>query len=425
MSSLKDLIGEATEFQLQQEIDILEQLLTNVNTASFYDEWGPENVLNVYDPETGMEGIVVIDNTARGPGKGGIRMRDGLTPKEVFELARTMTWKCALADVPFGGAMGGINACPYSPNKLALVKAFARKISATAPSCWIAGPDIGIGEKELEVFVREIGHLRAATGKPIRMSGIPASLGTTGFGVGVCIESTLEFLSEVVPVQDSLDGLKVAIQGFGNVGSALAKYLMNKGATIVAVSDYWGGIYNPDGICMNDALKLAFAEDADHSVRSCKGTREISRDSILSVDCDILVPAAISDAITIDNVDQVRAKLIVEAANNPTTTKAEVALFKRGVLVIPDILANAGEVIGAYFEHRARNSDEAFAEIDSRIKENVRHVLEESIDDSEVILPRTAALMIASKRVKAAIRERKEELESASQRIIAPKVYRK
>jgi glutamate dehydrogenase (NAD(P)+) len=425
MSSLKGLTDTATEFQLQHEIDLLEQLLNNVNAASFYDGWGPENVLNVYDPETGMEGIVVIDNTARGPGKGGIRMREGLTPKEVFELARTMTWKCALADVPFGGAMGGINACPFSQNKLALVKAFARKVSATAPTYWIAGPDIGFGEKEVETFVREIGHLRAATGKPIRMSGIPTSLGTTGFGVGVCIETTLEFLSEFVPLQDSLDGLKIAIQGFGNVGSALAKYLMNKGATIIAVSDYWGGIYNPNGICMNDALKLAFAEDADHSVRNCKGTREISRDSILSVDCDILVPAAISDAITINNASQVRAKLIVEAANNPTTTEAEEALFKRGILVIPDVVANAGEVIGAYFEHRAKNSDEAFVEINSRIRKNVRHVLEESIGDSEVILPRTAAMIIASKRVRDAISEKKEEFERASQRIIAPKVYRK
>jgi glutamate dehydrogenase/leucine dehydrogenase len=257
------------------------------------------------------------------------------------------------------------------------------------------------------------------------MSGIPTSLGTTGFGVGVCIETTLEFLSEFVPLQDSLDGLKIAIQGFGNVGSALAKYLMNKGATIIAVSDYWGGIYNPNGICMNDALKLAFAEDADHSVRNCKGTREISRDSILSVDCDILVPAAISDAITINNASQVRAKLIVEAANNPTTTEAEEALFKRGILVIPDVVANAGEVIGAYFEHRAKNSDEAFVEINSRIRKNVRHVLEESIGDSEVILPRTAAMIIASKRVRDAISEKKEEFERASQRIIAPKVYRK
>jgi glutamate dehydrogenase (NAD(P)+) len=423
---LENLMETGIEYQLQHEIGLLETLLSNVNAASFCDEWGPENVLRVYDPKTGMEGIVVIDNTARGPGKGGIRMRSGLNSREVFNLARTMTWKCALADVPFGGAMGGIDACPYSPDRLTLIRAFARAVSPTTPSQWIAGPDMGIGENEIKAFVREVGHLKSATGKPVRMSGIPAKLGTTGFGVGVCIDSTLKFLSKIIPIQESLEGLRVAIQGFGHVGSSLAKYLMNRGALIIAVSDYWGGIYNPNGICMNDALKLAFAEDADHSVKNCKGTRVISRDKLLSVECDILVPAAISEAITMSNVERIHTKLIVEAAHNPTTAKAEEALFKKGILIIPDLLANAGDVISAYSEHRGRFSDEVFVEIDSKIRDNTRKVLEQSVDNDQVILPRTAALMIARKRIREAMDARIEQHEKAAERRIIPRrVYQK
>ena len=165
MSSLKGLTETGTEYQLQHEIGLLESLLTNVNAAAFCDEWGPENVLRVYDPKTSMEGIVVVDNTTRGPGKGGIRMRSGLTPREVFNLARTMTWKCALADVPFGGAMGGIDACPYSPDRLTLIRAFARAVSATTPTQWIAGPDMGIGENEIALPVPILGHDQAYLSK--------------------------------------------------------------------------------------------------------------------------------------------------------------------------------------------------------------------------------------------------------------------
>ena len=138
------------------QISVLEEMLENENIAAFTDRWGPEKVIRVYDPDIGMEGILVIDNTALGPGKGGMRIRAGVTPAEVFKLARTMTWKCALADLPFGGAKGGIIADPYSIDKIKYMKSFARAISPFVPNQWVSAPDMNVGEREIEAFVEEI-----------------------------------------------------------------------------------------------------------------------------------------------------------------------------------------------------------------------------------------------------------------------------
>ena len=388
------------------QISVLEEMLENENIAAFTDRWGPEKVIRVYDPDIGMEGILVIDNTALGPGKGGMRIRAGVTPAEVFKLARTMTWKCALADLPFGGAKGGIIADPYSIDKIKYMKSFARAISPFVPNQWVSAPDMNVGEREIEAFVEEIGDLRGATGKPERLGGIPHELGTTGFGVGVSIETTLEVISQVSPIQESLTDLKVAIQGFGNVGSELAKYLASKGAKIVGLSDYWGAVYNPNGIDVPKALKHAYATDEAHSIKNCKGVTEISRNDLLYVDCDILVPAAVANVITAENADRIKAKLVFEAANNPTTAQAEEMLFKRGVLVLPDMLVNPGGVIGSYVEFLGKGADEAFAMIDSKIRKNTRSVLEASINNETMTLPRSVAMKIAMERVSNAMRHR-------------------
>ena len=351
-----------------------------------------------------MEGILCIDNTALGPGKGGMRIREGVTPVEVFKLAKTMTWKCALADLPFGGAKGGINANPYAIDKIKYMQSFARSISVFYPSQWVSAPDMNVGEKEIEAFVEEIGDLKAATGKPEKLGGIPHELGTTGFGVGVSIETALEVLSQVVPIQDSLTGLKVAIQGFGNVGSELAKYLANNGAKVVGLSDFWGAVHNPKEIDLSNALKHSYATDEAHSLRHCKGVTEIPRDDLLYVDCDILVPAAVSKVITASNADRIKTKLVVEAANIPTTPEAEEMLFKRGILVLPDMLVNAGGVIGSYVEYLGKNADDAFAMIDSKIGGNTREVLETAINSETITLPRTVAMKIAMDRVSRAMR---------------------
>ena len=389
------------------QISVLEELLESVNITALEDRWGPEKVIRVYDPDIGMEGILCIDNTALGPGKGGMRIRAGVTPTEVFKLARTMTWKCALADLPFGGAKGGINADPYTIDKIKYMKSYARSISVFCPNQWVSAPDMNVGEREIEAFVEEIGDLKAATGKPEKLGGIPHELGTTGFGIGVSIETTLEVLSQVVPIQDSLQGLKVAIQGFGNVGSELAKYLANNGAKVVGLSDFWGAVYNPEGIDMAKALKHAYATDETHSLKYCKGSSEIPRDDLLYVDCDILVPAAVSKVINANNADLIKAKLVVEAANIPTTPEAEESLFKRGVLVMPDMLVNAGGVIGSYVEYLGKSADDAFAMIDSKIRKNTIEVLKTAINSETITLPRTVAMKIAMDRVSRAMRQRR------------------
>jgi len=365
--------------------------------------YGKYEVIRVYDPDIAMEGILVIDNTALGPGKGGMRIQAGVTPAKVFRLARTMTWKCALADLPFGGAKAGINANPYNIDKIRYIKSFARAISMFVPNHWISAPDMNVGEKEIEAFVAEIGDLKTATGKPERLGGIPHELGTTGFGVGVSIETTLGILSQVAPIQDTLPGLKVAIQGFGNVGSGLARYLSNKGAKIVGLCDYWGAAHNPKGIDIPHASKHAGATCEAQSIKHCKGTTEIPRNDFLYVDCDILVPAAISNVITIENEYMVKAKIIVEAANNPVSPLAEEMLFRRGVLTMPDILVNAGGVIGSYAEYLGKNADEAFAMIDSKIRKNTKHVIDASLNSETMTLPRITAMKIAMERLSKAM----------------------
>src|SRR5918992_3047256 len=231
------------------------------NNISF-DEWGPEKVLSVYDPDTGMRGALVIDNTAAGPGKGGIRFSTATNVGEVFRLARTMTWKCAAAGLPFGGAKGGIIADPNKVDRVAWMKSFAKMIRPYCPSQYIAATDVGTTELDMAVFAHEIGDMRACTGKPTEVGGIPHELGTTGYGVSVALEAALELLQD--PKNSTADNstsssskkeqrrdkqMRVTIQGFGNVGSFTARFLDDlAGIKIVGVSDVSGFIYDKDGL---------------------------------------------------------------------------------------------------------------------------------------------------------------------------------
>src|SRR5919109_4277645 len=227
------------------------------------DEWGPEKVLQVYDPDTGMKGVLVIDNTATGPGKGGIRFAETVTPLEVFRLARTMTWKCAAAGLPFGGAKGGIMADPNNVDRVAWMKSFAKMIRPYCPSQYIAATDVGTTELDMAIFAHEIGDMRACTGKPAEVGGIPHELGTTGYGVSIALEATLKLLQDLKSIDSSksIDNsisskkkkrdkeMRVTIQGFGNVGSFTARFLDDLvGIKIVGVSDVSGFIYNKDGL---------------------------------------------------------------------------------------------------------------------------------------------------------------------------------
>jgi glutamate dehydrogenase (NAD(P)+) len=213
------------------------------------DEWGPEKVLQVYDPDTGMKGILVIDNTSTGPGKGGIRFAETVIPQDVFRLARTMTWKCAAADLPFGGAKGGIIADPSKVDRVAWMRSFAKMIRPYCPTQYIAATDIGTSELDMAIFAHEIGDMHACTGKPAELGGIPHELGTTGYGVATALETSIEVLEKLDSTKNlpSKGQIKVAIQGFGNVGSFTARFLDSAGIKVVAISDVFGFIYNKDG----------------------------------------------------------------------------------------------------------------------------------------------------------------------------------
>ena len=378
------------------------------------DKFGPEYLVEVNDVKTGMQGFLVIDNMALGPGKGGIRMTPTVTMEEVFALARTMTWKNALADLPFGGAKGGIVFDPRGKSKeekRKIVQAYSRALKPFAPKYYIAAPDINTGEEEMQWFVEANGNWRSATGKPAnlcmevfpkgkgekgspaqRHCGIPHEFGSTGFGVAHATKVAAEHAGI------NIKGATVAIQGFGNVGEFTAKYLIEMGAKIVATSDAEGAVYNKNGFSFDDLV----------SCKREKGTvcridargKKIPHDKLFELPVDILIPAAIPDAITEKNYKSVQAKIIVEAANVPIAHDIEEKLYKKGVLIVPDIIANAGGVISSYAEYRGYNPKDMFRMVKSKIVKNTEIVLEDSKKSN--ISPRKAAMKIAQERVSAA-----------------------
>jgi glutamate dehydrogenase (NAD(P)+) len=419
------------------------------------DEWGPEKVLQVYDPDTGMKGVLVIDNTSTGPGKGGIRFAESVTPLEVFRLARTMTWKCAAAGLPFGGAKGGIVANPTAVDRVSWIKSFAKMIKPYCPSQYIAATDVGTTELEMAVFAHEIGDMRACTGKPLELGGIPHELGTTGYGVSVALEASLEVLdrlpsSNLTRVQSTFkelgDGSEggrnrtVTIQGFGNVGSFAAKFLDDlPRIKVVGVSDVSAFIYDRNGLniprLMTDMKgKIKLSElSRDYHISSSSTSEHRSsnpnnntarahqydirdKDEIFDVDADIFVPAALGGVINDKTAPKLRehgVKIIVEAANIPTLPSADEYLIKNGILIIPDFLANAGGVIGSFVEYQGRTEKEAFELIRYKITKNIRQVLVEalmqtgSVQDLEIVNPRKVAVELSQQVVYRAMLLRK------------------
>ncbi|MEM3824276.1 MAG: Glu/Leu/Phe/Val dehydrogenase [Candidatus Bathyarchaeia archaeon] len=371
----------------------------------FADEWGPEKIVYVYDPSVKMKGILVIDNTALGPGKGGIRMTPTVSVEEVFRLARVMTWKCALAELPFGGAKSGIMADPKrmtKEEKLSLVRAFAVALKPLSPSQYVAAPDINTGEEEMAVYALANGSLNSCTGKPSSMCirpgvkcGIPHEYGSTAYGV----LNTIIIASKHARLD--LKGATVAIDGFGNVGSSLAKFLVDYGVRIVAVSDSKGCIYNSDGL---NYEKLMKAKAEKGSVVNYERGQILRHEEIFTLPVEILVPASIPDVINDRNVDRIQAKIIVEAANIPAKYEVERILHEKGVLVVPDIVANAGGVISSYAEYIGENPDKMLEMVRKKISKNTHLILSESIKAK--VPPRDAALKIAQKRVKEAMKRK-------------------
>ncbi len=374
------------------------------------DEFGPEKVLEVYDPGVGMHGFLVIDNTALGPGKGGIRMTSTVTAEEVYRLARTMTWKNALAEIPFGGAKSGIVAEARNltgEDKKSLIQSFARAIRPLSPSLYIAGPDVGTGQEEMRWYAEANGSPKSCTGKPADMCvkpgeecGIPHEFGSTGFGVAHSAAEAATFCG--LDIKEA----SVAIEGFGNVGSFAARYLSELGTRIVAVSDRRGAIYNKKGLEVSASGGLIKIKEETGSVVNYKPGTALPANELFELEVDILIPAALSDAITPESVNKVKAMLIVEGSNIPMTPETEEILHKKGVLVVPDFVANAGGVISSYAEYRGYNPKRMFEIVKRKIQKNTRTVLEYAKERG--IKPRDAAMEIAVERVRKAMASRLE-----------------
>jgi glutamate dehydrogenase (NAD(P)+) len=352
------------------------------------DEWGPEKVLQVYDPDTGMKGVLVVDNTSTGPGKGGIRFAQSVTPLEIFRLARTMTWKCAAAGLPFGGAKGGIIADPNIVDRVSWMKSFAKMIRPYCPSQYIAATDVGTTELDMAIFAHEIGDMRACTGKPSELGGIPHELGTTGYGVSIALQTALNILKDLKIMQvPQKSQTRVVIQGFGNVGSFAARFLDQNGIKVVGVSDVSGFIYSKDENGLNipklmkdmkGKAKLSDLKDYGYDIRD--------KDEIFEIGLDIFIPAAMGGVINNNTASKLLGngiKMVVEAANIPTTSDAGEYLHKNKIWIIPDFLANAGGVIGSFVEYQGRTEKEAFDLIEYKITKNIKEVLTEAIMKEE------------------------------------------
>ncbi len=361
---------------------------------SFDDEWGPERVLEVYDPKTKVHGVVVVDNTARGPGKGGMRLVPDISVSEVAGLARAMTWKNALADIPFGGAKAGIRADPKKINKEQTIRAFARLLAPLIPKHYISGPDMNITEREMGWFSDELNDKNACTGKPSCMGGLPHELGSTGFGVVQATKVACEH-SNI-----SLSGASVAIEGYGNVGTFTHKFISELGAKVVAISDSQGTAFLQSGF---DYQKALTTKQQTGSITNYEGSKKMSASDLFKLDVDILIPGARPNVINEQNVSDVKAKLVVEAANLPIKPQYELELAKRNIMVVPDFVANAGGVISSYVEYIGGNPQDMFKMVEYKITTNTSKVIE----GANNLNLRDSALSIAQARVRDAMSYRK------------------
>src|SRR5687767_10265375 len=296
-------------------------------------------------------GYRVQYNVTLGPAKGGIRYHPDVTLDEVTALAAWMTWKCAVAQLPFGGGKGGIVCDPSRMSKREL-EALTRRyvaeiIDAIGPEKDVPAPDVNTNDQVMAWFMdtysMHVGHTETAvvTGKPVEMGGSLGRREATGRGVMIITREAAKHR------QLAIEGATVAIQGFGNVGSVSADLLTRIGARVVGVSDWKGGVYNAGGLDVPAMLKHV----AQHkTVDGFSGGQELTNEELLALDVDVLIPAALENQITEDNAAAVRAKIVIEGANGPTTPEAHQMLHDRGIFVVPDILANAGGVTASYFE---------------------------------------------------------------------------
>ena len=358
-----------------------------------------------------FSGYRVVHNTARGPGKGGIRFDLGVTPDEVRALAAWMTWKCAVVDLPFGGAKGGVHCDPFELSDRERERVMRRYTAAIAhslgPDRDVPAPDVNTNERSmawlLDTYSAHAGHTVPAvvTGKPIALGGSLGRREATGRGCMIAAIRALRYLGV------DTRAATVAVQGFGNVGSVAATMLADAGARGVGIGDRTGACFRQDGIDVDDAMAWTRGHG---TLEGYPNADPITNDELLTLSVDVLVPAALGNVITTRNAADIRARIVCEAANGPTTSAAEEILDDRGVLVIPDILANAGGVTVSYFEWVQNRTGFAWSE--REVNERLTGIMERAFDEvlgiatGRRISLRSAAYVLGVGRVATAMRLR-------------------
>ena len=373
-----------------------------------------------------FHGFRVLHNRVRGPGKGGIRYHPQVTEAEVAALAAFMTWKTAVVDIPFGGAKGGVVCDPktLSRNELRrITRRFVAELGdAIGPHTDIPAPDVYTDQQTMAWIYDTFdalhpgeNNLAVVTGKPVELGG---SLGREAATATGALYATQQLLKrEIVPGLQSIDGARVAIQGYGNAGATAARLFHDAGARIVAVSDSRGGISSESGL---DPRKALAQKNATGSVVDLPGTNAISNAQLLAIECDVLIPAALECQLRADNAGDVRARLVVEVANGPLTLAADAILQRDGVIVLPDIVANSGGVVVSYFEwvQNLENQRWDLEDVERRLKKKINRAVDDTVDcwiglnersgDGQSITPtlRDAALVSAIKRIATVVLQR-------------------
>jgi glutamate dehydrogenase (NAD(P)+) len=351
-----------------------------------------------------FEGFRITHNIARGPSKGGIRYHPAVTLEETKALAMWMTWKCALMGLPFGGAKGAV---VVNPKLLSLgeLERMTRRytseiINFIGPEIDIPAPDVGTSGREMawifDTYSMNKGYsvLGVVTGKPLQVGGSLGRIEATARGAAFSIREALRKRGE------RIDGRRIAIQGFGNVGRNLAIILAGDGATIVALSDSTGGVYNASGLDLAAAIQH---KQENGELAGLAAADTITNDELLLLDCDVLAPCALEQVITDENADKVKATVVCEGANGPVTPEGDQILEDRGVLVLPDVLANAGGVVVSYFEW-VQGLQEYFwkeSEVNAKLNDIVTRAFQETwrLHEERSISMRQAAYALAVGRV--------------------------
>lgn len=360
----------------------------------FADELGPMKIIHVYEPVIGLKAVLVVDNVAMGPSIGGLRMATDVSTEECFRLARAMTLKNAAAGLRHGGGKSVLFGDPAMDigQKENLIRCLAKALRGEEE--YIFGPDMGTNEECMAWVRDEIGR---SVGLPREVGGIPLDeLGATGWGLSHATDVAAGYCDF------DLNGARFAVQGFGAVGKHSARFLSDMGAVMVAASDSKETIYNPDGLDINELIRI---KDVGGRLNDYAGGTVLGRDDIIGIECEIWIPAARPDVINEKNVKQLKTKLVVAGANIPATPGAEKIMGEMGILTIPDFIANAGGVICAAMEYQGATETAALDAIKDKIRRNTRQILEDSANNK--ILPREAAVRLATNRVKKAMEYRR------------------